>query len=240
MHCHCPVDPRRQEIATYAAAVATLDLRTPHTWYPYARAIKRKIIYHGGEWGSTTHNKKPCRLCGPWACHLVTSNVGFGGDLVVLASIPLRSRVLSYRHLIATYTNGAHLASCIGSPYWSRFCNTATNDTCTPCHNCPPPPPLLGVTTGPTNSGKTYNALQSLAAAERGIYCAPLRLLAMEVYETLNHRGTYCNLVSRGGSLGLGCTEQSRVLLLPSYCCHASLGAITAMIIVLQTIWSHN
>jgi len=49
--------------------------------------------------------------------------------------------------------------------------------------------------TGPTNSGKTYNALQSLAAVERGVYCAPLRLLAMEVYETLNHRGVYCDLV---------------------------------------------
>jgi ATP-dependent RNA helicase SUPV3L1/SUV3 len=39
----------RQEIEAYDAAVATLDLRSPHTWYPYARAIKRKIIYHGGE-----------------------------------------------------------------------------------------------------------------------------------------------------------------------------------------------
>jgi len=32
----------------YAAAVATLDLRSPHTWYPFARALQRKIIYHGG------------------------------------------------------------------------------------------------------------------------------------------------------------------------------------------------
>lgn len=48
---------------------------------------------------------------------------------------------------------------------------------------------------GPTNSGKTYSALQSLAAAQRGVYCAPLRLLAMEVYETLNHRGVLCDLV---------------------------------------------
>ncbi|WIA34808.1 hypothetical protein OEZ86_013108 [Tetradesmus obliquus] len=86
----------KQEIEAYAAAVATLDLRSPHTWYPYARSIQRKIIYHGG----------------------------------------------------------------------------------------------------PTNSGKTYNALQALAAAERGVYCAPLRLLAMEVYETLNHMGVYCDLVT--------------------------------------------
>jgi ATP-dependent RNA helicase SUPV3L1/SUV3 len=54
---------------------------------------------------------------------------------------------------------------------------------------------MLACATGPTNSGKTYNALQSLAAADRGVYCAPLRLLAMEVYETLNHMGVYCDLV---------------------------------------------
>jgi ATP-dependent RNA helicase SUPV3L1/SUV3 len=34
---------------------------------------------------------------------------------------------------------------------------------------------------GPTNSGKTYEALNSLAKAKNGIYCAPLRLLAWEV-----------------------------------------------------------
>jgi ATP-dependent RNA helicase SUPV3L1/SUV3 len=34
---------------------------------------------------------------------------------------------------------------------------------------------------GPTNSGKTYEALQSLMKAKNGIYCAPLRLLAWEV-----------------------------------------------------------
>ena len=33
---------------------------------------------------------------------------------------------------------------------------------------------------GPTNSGKTYNALQRLMAAESGTDCGPLRLLAME------------------------------------------------------------
>lgn len=33
---------------------------------------------------------------------------------------------------------------------------------------------------GPTNSGKTHNALQRLQTAESGVYCGPLRLLAME------------------------------------------------------------
>ncbi|MFC6603193.1 helicase-related protein [Ectobacillus funiculus] len=47
---------------------------------------------------------------------------------------------------------------------------------------------------GPTNSGKTYNALQRLKRAETGIYMAPLRLLALEVYQTLNEDGAPCHL----------------------------------------------
>ncbi|KAF7441248.1 RNA helicase [Pleurotus ostreatus] len=39
---------------------------------------------------------------------------------------------------------------------------------------------------GPTNSGKTYNALRALAAARVGIYAGPLRLLAHEIWERLN------------------------------------------------------
>ena len=39
---------------------------------------------------------------------------------------------------------------------------------------------------GPTNSGKTYNALRALAAANSGVYGGPLRLLAHEIWERLN------------------------------------------------------
>lgn len=49
---------------------------------------------------------------------------------------------------------------------------------------------------GPTNSGKTYNALQAFKAAEKGVYCGPLRLLAMEVYDSTNADGVLCNLVT--------------------------------------------
>ncbi|TFY76319.1 hypothetical protein EWM64_g7692, partial [Hericium alpestre] len=38
---------------------------------------------------------------------------------------------------------------------------------------------------GPTNSGKTHNALRALAAAPRGAYAGPLRLLAHEIHERL-------------------------------------------------------
>ncbi|KAI0927832.1 hypothetical protein AcW1_005251 [Taiwanofungus camphoratus] len=39
---------------------------------------------------------------------------------------------------------------------------------------------------GPTNSGKTHNALRALAAARTGVYAGPLRLLAHEIWERLN------------------------------------------------------
>ena len=35
-------------IAAYKTLLETTDLRIPHEWYPYARLMKRKIIYHGG------------------------------------------------------------------------------------------------------------------------------------------------------------------------------------------------
>lgn len=49
---------------------------------------------------------------------------------------------------------------------------------------------------GPTNSGKTYRAIEALAAAESGTYLAPLRLLALEVYEKLKDRGIKVSLVT--------------------------------------------
>ena len=47
---------------------------------------------------------------------------------------------------------------------------------------------------GPTNSGKTHEALQKLLSSRRGIYCAPLRLLAMEMWDRLNAAGRQCGL----------------------------------------------
>ena len=42
---------------------------------------------------------------------------------------------------------------------------------------------------GPTNSGKTYEAIQQLKNAQNGVYLSPLRLLALEVYDTLTEAG---------------------------------------------------
>ena len=49
---------------------------------------------------------------------------------------------------------------------------------------------------GPTNSGKTYQALKRLEGAQSGIYLGPLRLLAHEIYTRLNAKGKPCALVT--------------------------------------------
>ena len=49
---------------------------------------------------------------------------------------------------------------------------------------------------GPPNSGKTHDALKSLASAGSGWYLAPLRLLAFEIFDRLNRDGILCNLLT--------------------------------------------
>ncbi|MEA1913778.1 MAG: SUV3 C-terminal domain-containing protein [Campylobacterota bacterium] len=49
---------------------------------------------------------------------------------------------------------------------------------------------------GPTNSGKTYTAMQELQKAHCGTYLAPLRLLALEGYETLQNNDIAASLIT--------------------------------------------
>ncbi len=49
---------------------------------------------------------------------------------------------------------------------------------------------------GPTNSGKTYKAMQALKSAETGYYLAPLRLLALEGYENLKADNVNASLIT--------------------------------------------
>lgn len=50
--------------------------------------------------------------------------------------------------------------------------------------------------TGGTNTGKTYRALQALKTANSGVYLAPLRLLAMEIQDTMLADGVLCSMVT--------------------------------------------
>ena len=49
---------------------------------------------------------------------------------------------------------------------------------------------------GPTNCGKTYQALERLKTAENGTYLGPLRLLALEVYERMMEAGVPCSMLT--------------------------------------------
>uniref|UniRef100_A0A671EJW1 ATP-dependent RNA helicase SUPV3L1, mitochondrial n=1 Tax=Rhinolophus ferrumequinum TaxID=59479 RepID=A0A671EJW1_RHIFE len=49
---------------------------------------------------------------------------------------------------------------------------------------------------GPTNSGKTYHAIQKYLSAKSGVYCGPLKLLAHEIFEKTNAAGVPCDLVT--------------------------------------------
>lgn len=49
---------------------------------------------------------------------------------------------------------------------------------------------------GPTNSGKTWNSIEALSKAKTGCYLAPLRLLASELFDTLNDKGAKTTLLT--------------------------------------------
>ncbi|XP_063375115.1 ATP-dependent RNA helicase SUV3 homolog, mitochondrial [Cydia amplana] len=49
---------------------------------------------------------------------------------------------------------------------------------------------------GPTNSGKTYHAMERFLEAKSGVYCGPLKLLATEIYHKSNKRGVPCDLIT--------------------------------------------
>jgi ATP-dependent RNA helicase SUPV3L1/SUV3 len=54
----------------------------------------------------------------------------------------------------------------------------------------------LKLVIGPTNSGKTYRAMERLRAADSGVYLGPLRLLALEVRDRLLELGLLTSLVT--------------------------------------------
>ncbi|MCI8950204.1 MAG: helicase [Lachnospiraceae bacterium] len=49
---------------------------------------------------------------------------------------------------------------------------------------------------GPTNSGKTHDALERLKSGTHGAYFGPLRLLALEVYDKCNMEGLPCSMIT--------------------------------------------
>ncbi|KCV70091.1 hypothetical protein H696_03553 [Fonticula alba] len=74
---------------------------------------------------------------------------------------------------------------------------------------------------GPTNSGKTFRAIQALRKSESGIFCGPLRLLALEVFDKLNQAGVPTSLLTgqeqkqTPGAQHASCTVEKACSLFP-------------------------
>ena len=49
---------------------------------------------------------------------------------------------------------------------------------------------------GPTNSGKTYDAIEDLKKNAPGTYLGPLRLLALEMFDKINDAGIACSMLT--------------------------------------------
>ena len=80
---------------------------------------------------------------------------------------------------------------------------------------------------GPTNSGKTYDALRRLAGSRSGVYAAPLRMLAREAYEKL------CDLIGPD-SVGLITGEEQINDTAPVICCTAEMAPMQGTTLVLD------
>ena len=93
----------------------------------------------------------------------------------------------------------------------------------------PMPPARAEVFLGPTNSGKTYQALRYLADRGAGVYAAPLRMLAWEAYEKLaGELGE--------GEVGLVTGEERLNDKAPVICCTAEMAPISAELLVLDEV----
>ncbi len=95
-------------------------------------------------------------------------------------------------------------------------------------------PAQIEVFLGPTNSGKTHQALQHLARRGTGVYAAPLRMLAYEAYERL---GEQIGL----DRVGLVTGEERVNAGAPVICCTAEMAPMNAELLVLDEVqWAQD
>ncbi|MGY1702722.1 helicase-related protein [Geodermatophilus sp. SYSU D00766] len=89
------------------------------------------------------------------------------------------------------------------------------------------PPQRVVFHLGPTNSGKTYESLQALAATGSGVYAAPLRQLAHEAYAKLA-------AVLPEGTVGLSTGEEEIDPAAPIVCCTVEKAPMGGELLVLD------
>jgi ATP-dependent RNA helicase SUPV3L1/SUV3 len=87
---------------------------------------------------------------------------------------------------------------------------------------------------GPTNSGKTHDALQFLSEAGRGVYAAPLRMLAQEAHRRLGER-------LGEARVGLVTGEERVNEHAPIICCTAEMAPMRGDVLVLDEVqWADD
>ena len=87
---------------------------------------------------------------------------------------------------------------------------------------------------GPTNSGKTHDALQFLIDSGRGVYAAPLRMLAQEA-----HRRLAADIGEDG--VGLVTGEERVNPTAPIICCTAEMAPMRGEVLVLDEVqWAED
>ncbi|WP_245691893.1 helicase-related protein [Geodermatophilus telluris] len=89
------------------------------------------------------------------------------------------------------------------------------------------PPERVVFHLGPTNSGKTYESLQALAATASGVYAAPLRQLAHEAYAKLS-------ALLPAGTVGLSTGEEEVDPHAPVVCCTVEKAPLRGELLVLD------
>ena len=87
---------------------------------------------------------------------------------------------------------------------------------------------------GPTNSGKTHDALVFLGEAGRGVYAAPLRMLAQEAHRRLGDR-------VGEDRVGLVTGEERVNETAPIVCCTAEMAPLAGEVLVLDEVqWAED
>jgi ATP-dependent RNA helicase SUPV3L1/SUV3 len=87
---------------------------------------------------------------------------------------------------------------------------------------------------GPTNSGKTHSALQFLADAGRGVFAAPLRMLAQEAHRRLSAQLGH-------ERVGLVTGEERVNEHAPILCCTAEMAPLAGEVLVLDEVqWADD
>ncbi|MEZ5099389.1 MAG: helicase-related protein [Thermoleophilia bacterium] len=91
------------------------------------------------------------------------------------------------------------------------------------------PPETVVAHLGPTNSGKTHDALAFLAERGRGVYAAPLRMLAQEAHQRLSAR-------LGADRVGLLTGEERVEETAPILCCTAEMAPMAGDTLVLDEV----